>query len=67
MPKSAYCGYCGREFLLKEQSASGGVPYCSVECLEAAAKQEDLVEQPVEAMPTQPEAEAPAEPAPATM
>ncbi len=33
---------------------------------EAAAKQEDLVEQPVEAMPTQPEAEAPAEPAPAT-
>ena len=33
---------------------------------EAAAKQEDLVEQPVEAMPTQPEAEAPAESAPAT-
>ncbi|WP_243668894.1 hypothetical protein [Methanoculleus chikugoensis] len=26
--------------MLKEQTASGSVPYCSVECLEAAAKQE---------------------------
>lgn len=40
MPKSAYCGYCGREFLLKEQAAGGSMPFCSVECLEAAAKRD---------------------------
>ncbi|MFA7563584.1 MAG: hypothetical protein WCY70_09085 [Methanoculleus sp.] len=40
MTKSAYCGYCGREFLLKDQAVSGSIPFCSVECLEAAAKQD---------------------------
>ncbi|MCC7554683.1 MAG: hypothetical protein KO254_00980 [Methanoculleus marisnigri] len=40
MPKSAYCGYCGREFLLKEQAAGGSGLFCSAECLEAAAKQD---------------------------
>ncbi|KAF5087215.1 hypothetical protein [Methanoculleus horonobensis] len=40
MPKLAYCGYCGREFSLKERAAGESVPYCSAECLEAAAKQD---------------------------
>jgi len=40
MRKLAYCGYCGREFLLEERVAGGSVPYCSAECLQAAAKQD---------------------------
>jgi hypothetical protein len=44
MPKLAYCGYCGREFSLEERAAGGSIPYCSAECLEAAAKR-DAVEE----------------------
>ncbi len=40
MGRSAYCGYCGREFLLEKRVAGGSVPYCSAECMEAAAKQD---------------------------
>ncbi|MDN7011453.1 hypothetical protein FGW20_00045 [Methanoculleus sp. FWC-SCC3] len=40
MPELAYCGYCGREFPIKERTAGESVPYCSAECLEAAAKQD---------------------------
>ncbi|UYU19402.1 MULTISPECIES: hypothetical protein [Methanoculleus] len=40
MPKSAYCGYCGREFPIKERAAGESGLFCSVECREAAAKQD---------------------------
>jgi len=40
MPESAYCGYCGREFLLEERPAGESGLFCSAECLEAAAKRD---------------------------